>query len=46
MSARYRRTLRTQRMTLNTFVSGPQAWFFSLASAGRVRHLARHAASC
>ena len=42
MSARPRHTL---RMILNTFVSGPQAWFFSLASATRVRHLARDAAS-
>ena len=45
MSARPRHTLRTLRKILNTFVSGPQAWFFSLASATRVRHLARDAAS-
>ena len=46
MSARPRHTLRTLCKILNTFVSGPQAWFFSLASATRVRHLARGAASC
>ena len=46
MNAGPHRTLRRLRMILNTFVSGPQAWFFSLASATRVRHLARNAASC
>ena len=48
MSARPRHTLRTLhllRKILNTFVSGPQTWFFSLASATRVRHLARDAVS-
>ena len=45
MSTRPRHNLRSLRMILNTFVSGTQAWFFSLASASRVRHLARGAAS-
>ena len=40
MSARPRhtlRTLRTLRMILNTFVSGPQAWFFLAGERGYLR---------
>ena len=40
MSARPRHTLRTLRrlrMILNTFVSGPQAWFFLAGERGYLR---------
>ena len=37
MSARPGRPLRTLRMILNTFVSGPQAWFFLADERGYLR---------